>query len=104
MQKYLLIFFIFVLAAASIINCSPINAEEDPTNLRDLNEMYTCQKVAKNSCKTREIRKCHRKRILNHVYKLCVDIPEEECTIKYENVCIRKKPNFDDFDYKFRPY
>merc|ERR1712062_879057 len=47
MQKYLIV-LIFVLAAHLLAtNCAPINSEEDPENLQDLDEMYTCHKEPK---------------------------------------------------------
>ena len=103
MQKYLIILIFVLVANLMATNCAPINSEEDPENLQDLDEMYTCHKEPKKSCKTTDRIKCHRKRILHHVYKLCAKIPVEECHIKHETVCFRKK-SISDFHYEFRQY
>ena len=104
MQKNL-IFLIFGFASMLMaINCAPINEQDDdPENLEELNRMYICHKVPKKSCKTTDRIKCHRKRILHHVYKLCAKLPVEECHIKHQNICIRKASKID-FDYTFRQY
>ena len=104
MQKNL-IFLIFGFASMLMaIGCAPINEQDDdPENLQELNRMYICHKVPKKSCKTTDRIKCHRKRILHHVYKLCAKLPVEECHIKHQNICIRKTSKID-FDYTFRQY
>ena len=103
MQKYLIVLIFVLVANLLATNCAPINSEEDPENLQDLDQMYTCHKEPKKSCKTTDRIKCHRKRILHHVYKLCAKIPVEECHIKHETVCFRKK-SISDFHYEFRQY
>lgn len=97
-----LIFIVVTVAMLTLSNCAPLT-EKDPENLEELEEMYTCHRVPKKSCRTTDRIKCHRKRILHHVYKLCAKLPVEECHIKHETVCIRKStPN--NLDHMFRQY